>query len=180
MKENKKIARNYAQALLEVAKGDLNKQDLFQKEVKEINELILKNEEIKKFITNPVISKDEKKKFVETLRQSVSFEIMNFLYLLIDKQRFNILSAIQDELTKLVNKAKGIVIAEVSGVSEIDSNTLEKLREKLENILGKGEKILIKSKIEPDLIGGLKVRINDLVFDGSIKGRLENIKRRLG
>lgn len=180
MKSNKKTARNYARALSELSGNDLNLQESFLNEIKNINEALNQIKEARLIFENPSISKEEKKKIIETLQRSVSTEIFNFLCILIDKQRFNILPEIQNELNKLVNKAKGIVVAEVSSAYEVDSNTIEKLKQKLENIFHKGEKILVESKIEPNLIGGIKVKINDLVYDGSIKGRLENLKRRLG
>ena len=179
MKKSIQIAKNYAQALIELAGNDLSLQETFFNEIKTVNESINQVENAKQVFENPGISKDEKKKIVETLRRSVSTTTMNFVYVLIDKQRFNLLSAIQDELLKLVNKNKGIVIAEVSSASELDANTIQALKQKLENILGKSEKVTIESKVEPALLGGMKVTINDLVYDGSIKGRLENLKRRL-
>lgn len=182
MKENKKIARNYAQALIELTGGDVNLQDTFLDEIKNINQLMLKNETIRKIFENPGISKDEKKKIVETLKHNISMKIFNFLCVLIDKQRFNILSEIQDELNKLVNKAKGIVIAEVYSVQKIEDSMVKTIVETLQRSVSTKDvkDIKVEQKIDHSLIGGLKVKINDLVFDGSIKGRLENIKRRLG
>lgn len=180
MKESKHIARNYAQALIELAGSDLALQEIFLSEIKTINESIFQIKNAKQIFENPAISKDEKKEIINKLfSQKVNQKILNFLFLLIDKQRFSLLPEIQDHLNKLVNKSRGIVIAEVSSASEIDPVTLENLRQRLESILGKKEKVTIESKIESDLIGGLKVKIEDLVYDGSIRGRLENLKRRL-
>jgi len=183
MKLNRKIARNYAQALIEVVKNNLSKQDLFLQEIKVINELMSKDKGVKKFITNPGISKEEKKKFVETFRSNISTEVMNFLYLLIDKNRFSLLPEIQNEMNSFINKAKGIVIAEITSAYELDLSTVNKIVETLRRSVSttNGTKdIKIEQKIDLSLLGGLKVRINDLVYDGSIKGRLENLKRRLG
>lgn len=182
MKENKKTARNYAQALMELTGGDVNLQDTFLDEIKNINQLMSKDEPIRKIFENPGISKDEKKKIVETLKHNISAKIFNFLCVLIDKQRFNILSEIQDELNKLVNKAKGIVIAEVYSSQEIEESMVKTIVETLRRSVSTKDvkDIKVEQKIDHSLIGGLKVKINDLVFDGSIKGRLENIKRRLG
>lgn len=178
MKESKQIARNYAQALIELTNNDLNLQENYLSEIKSLNESINQTKSAKEVFENPVISKEEKKQLIKKL-PGLSPKILNFLFLLIDNQRFNLLSDIQNELTRLVNKGKGISVAEVSSTSELDSVTLDGIKQKLENILGKTKKIRIESKVEPDLLGGIKVRINDLVYDGSIKGRLENLKRRL-
>lgn len=180
MQQSSQIAKNYAQALIELTENDLSSQEKFLNEIKALNESFSNTKELKQIFESPAISKDEKKKIVETLRQQVSREIFNFLCILIDKQRFNVLPEIQNELNKLINKQKGIVVAEVSSVNELENETLERLRQRLEGILGSNKKITIEFKTEPSLIGGIKVKINDLVYDGSIKGRLENMKRRLG
>ena len=182
MKENKKIARNYAQALMGLSGSDLGLQETYLREIKSINELINNVKEAKQVLENPGITKDEKKKLVETFQHNISATVVNFLYLLIDKNRFNILSEIQDELTKLVNKAKGIVIAEVYSTKELDSSTANMIVETLRRSVSTDDvkEIKIDQRVDPLLIGGLKVKINDLVYDGSIKERLDNIKRRLG
>lgn len=180
MQQPKQIAKNYAQALIELGEGNIQTQETFLNEIKTINESMGQVKNAKQVFEHPAISKDEKKKLVETLRRSVSTTIMNFLCLLIDKQRFNLLGEIQNWLSKLVNKNKGIVIVEVTSAHNIDTNTLEAIKQKLENTLLKNEKVRVESKVEPELIGGLKIRVNDKVYDGSIKGRLESLKRRLG
>jgi len=113
------------------------------------------------------------------LGDKISRKLFNFLNLLIDKQRFNLISDIQNEFNKLVNKNKGLFVAEVSTASQISPDELEQIKRKLETLIGKNEKVSIDSKTDPNLIGGVVVKMNDLVYDGSIKGRLENMKRRL-
>ena len=180
MKKSIQVAKNYAQALIELAGNDLSVQETFFNEIKAVSESVSQVKNADQVFENPEISKDEKKELLKKLFQGkLDAKVLNLLFLLIDKQRFNLLSAIQDELLKLVNKNKGIVIAEVSSASELDANTIQALKQKLENILGKSEKVTIESKVEPALLGGMKVTINDLVYDGSIKGRLENLKRKL-
>ena len=180
MKKSPQVAKNYAQALIELAGNDLTVQETFLSEIKAVNESINQVKNANQIFENPEISKDEKKSLLRKLFQGkLNAKVLNLLLLLIDKQRFNLLSEIQNELLKLVNKNKGIIIAKVSSASELDANTIQALKQKLENILGKNEKVTIESKVEPALLGGVKVTINDLVYDGSIKGKLENLKRRL-
>ncbi|MBI3591704.1 MAG: ATP synthase F1 subunit delta [Candidatus Melainabacteria bacterium] len=180
MQESKQVSRNYAQALIELSGGDLGLQECFLSEIKAINESISQVKGAKQIFENPSISKDEKKELLKKLLDGKINQInLSFLFLLIDKQRFNLLPEIQNQLIKVVNKNKGMSIAKVTSASELDSVTLETIRQKLENLLGKSEKVTIESKIEPGLLGGVVVKINDLVYDGSIKGKLENLKRRL-
>ena len=181
MQESKQVGKNYAQALIELAGSDLSLQESFVSEIKAINESISQVKGAKQTFENPSISKDEKKELLKKLLSGKINQInLNFLFLLVDKQRFNLLPEIQNQLTKLVNKNKGVAIAKVSSAIELDSATLETIKQKLENILEKSEKVTIESKVEPELLGGVVVKINDLVYDGSIRGKLENLKRKLG
>ena len=182
LKRLQQTAKNYAQALIELTGDNLNSQELILEEIKTVNEFICKLETAKKVFANPVISKDEKKKLAQKLQDKISKTTLNLLYVLIDKQRFYLLSEIQDQLSKLVNKKKGIVVAEVHSAHELDPEIVGKIVETLRRSISTNDvkDIKIEQKIDQSLIGGLKVKINDLVYDGSIKGRLENLKRRLG
>ena len=180
MQRSKKLAKNYAQALIDLTENNISQQEEYLNELKEITQLITSVENSKKVFNSPAISKDEKKNLLNKLFQGkLNQKLLNFLFLLIDNQRFNLICEIHDEVQNLVNKSKGIIIAEVSSANELDQITLENIKKKLENSFRENGKISLKTKVEPGLIGGLKVQINDLVYDGSVKGRLENLKRRL-
>jgi len=180
-KPSKQVAKNYAQALIELAGSDLKLQEEFLNEITVICESINKVKGAKETFETPTISKEEKKALIKKLfERKINQKTFNFLLLLTDKQRLSILPEIQKQLTIVVNKNKGITIAEVSSASQLDSTSLEALKQKLEKVLGNNEKVTIESKVEPALIGGIVVKVNDLVYDGSVKGRLENLKRRLG
>ena len=181
MKQSQKIAKNYAQALIELTKNNGQLQETFLTEIKIINESMDKIPNSWEFFNSPGISKDEKKGFIKKMFSGkINEKILNLLFLLIDNKRFNMLAEIQNQLNKLVNKSKGTVVAEIYSAVDIDSNTLEKLKQSIANTIGHNEKVEVESKIERSLIGGIKIKINDLVYDGSIKGRLEGLKQRLG
>lgn len=182
MKLSKQTAKNYAQALFELGNNDLSIVETFLTEIKSINEFVEMSSDIKKIFQNPVIPKEGKKKLVETLGRNASKTIGNFLYILIDKNRFNLLPEIQNLLENLINKQKGIVIAEVYSAQEIEESKAKKIVETLRQSVSTSntlKDIKIEKRLDPSLIGGIKVKINDLVYDGSIRGRLENLKRRL-
>ena len=184
MKEQKQIAKNYSQALFELGNNDLNLQESFLNELEIINESISQVKDAKKVFENPGITKDEKKELIKKLFfGKTNQKILNFLFLLIDKQRFNLLPEIQNHLITLVNQKRGILIAEVYSPQEIDGSMAKTIVETLRRSISTTndiKEIKINQRIDSSLIGGLKIKINDLVYDGTIKGRLENLKRRLG
>ena len=181
MKQSQKIAKNYAQALLELTNNNLQLQEIFLTEIKTINESFDKIKNSWGFFNSPGISKDEKKEFIKKLfAGKINEKVLNLLFLLIDNKRFGILPEIQNQLNKLVNKSRGTIVAEVYSAVDIDTDTLEKLKQSIANTIGHNEKVEVESKIERSLIGGVKVKINDLVYDGSIKGRIESLKAKMG
>ena len=120
MKEQKKIAKNYARAIFELA-DDLNMQETFLNEIKLINESVSKLKNAKAVLESLLIPQGEKKELIKkTFAGKINPKVLNFLFLLVEKQRIKLLPEIQDELTKLVNKIKGIVIARVYSPHELD------------------------------------------------------------
>ena len=181
MKQSQKIAKNYAQALLELTNNGLQLQETLLNEIKIINESLCKIKNSLDFFNSPGISKDEKKDFIKKIfAGKINEKVLNLLFLLIDNKRFNLIPEIQNQLSKLVNKSNRTIIAEIYSTVDIDGNTMEKLKQSITNTIGHNEKVEVESKIERSLIGGIKVKINDLVYDGSIKGRLENLKAKMG
>lgn len=186
VKEDKHIAKNYAQALSELFTNDLSKLESVLEILTSLNEGLSKVENAVEVFNNPAISKIEKKDLLKKILSGklddskISQELISFLLLIIDKHRFNVLPEIQIELSFLIDRLKGIVLAEIYSAADLNAQTIEKLKTTLEkNILSAGEKVRIEKKIEPELIGGLKLKVKDLVYDGSIRGKLENLKRKL-
>lgn len=180
-KENKQLAKNYAQAIFESANGDSNAAEDLCLSLEALNTGIGQVKNAREVFNSPRINSTEKKEILKKLLGSAPANLSNVLNLLIDKQRFSILPEVQEELKSIIDKSKGLIHAEVSSAKELDASTLEKVKASLEkSLLQSGEKIKIKNSVEPKLIGGLKIKVKDLVYDGSIKSRLDNLKRRLG
>lgn len=180
MKQFQQLAKRYAIALIEVCDNNIALQDTLIQELIVLSDSFEKIKGAKKIFENPGISIDEKKLLLKkVVGGKINIKLLNFLNLLIDKQRFNLLSDIQNQFNKLVNKNKGLVIAEVTTATQITPDELGKIKHKLETLIGKNEKVSIDSKVDSNLLGGIVVKMNDLVYDSSVKGRLENMKRRL-
>lgn len=187
MNRNKKAAGNYAKSLLELA-ADINVQESFLGQITAFTDAVKSVKNADLIFESPAISNLEKKEIIKKIfsephGNSQDHTLMNFLFLLIDKQRISLLPEIQEKLSKLIDENKGVVEAEVFSSMDLDSNTIEQLKKTLEKTLAWDKqavkKVKIEHKVDPSLLGGIKVKVNDLVYDGSIKGRLENLKRRL-
>jgi len=181
MKYFTQVARNYASALMELfSTRGISSQEKLLEEIRLINESLSIEGHAKKIFENPGVPKEEKKLLIKQLFNSKIDQLtLNFLFLLIDKQRFYLLSDIQNELTRLINSLKGTVVAEVYSIKELDSSSLEELKNVIENTITKNKKVKIETKVDTSLIGGIKIKINNQLYDGSIKGRLEGLKRKI-
>jgi len=97
----------------------------------------------------------------------------NFYSILLRNNDLKLINKIIEKIEEIDKEERGVVEVEVTGAKEIDKDLVSKLR----NLIGK--KAEIQEKVDPGLIGGLKIQINDLLIDGSIKAKLNKLKRSL-
>ena len=102
--------------------------------------------------------------------------LANFLKVVGRKGRFDCLGSIASSARKMQNDMSGKVQATLTSATEIDSKAKEKIAQKLSKVLGK--EVSLESEIDPDIIGGVVVRIGDTVYDGSVVNQLEQVRAR--
>jgi F-type H+-transporting ATPase subunit delta len=173
----KLIANRYANALFE-AGTELNKLEEFQKDLNLIKDVLEKEPKIEIILAHPKISKDEKKDLLNNIfGKSVSGEMLNFLYIIIDKRRERYLIDINNEFNDLFNEYENII--NIVAITAIPMN--EKHQEKLKLTLGEklNKNVNLKNAIDPNILGGVVLKIDNKILDGSIKAQLENIERSI-
>lgn len=102
---------------------------------------------------------------------------LNLVYLLISKGKLKIADQILEAYNHLMNEHYGIKSADVTTAIALDSVESEKLGQHLEGLVGK--KVSMSVQVNPDILGGFIARIDDSLIDGSIRSRLEILKKRL-
>ncbi|MCG8550136.1 MAG: ATP synthase F1 subunit delta, partial [Desulfobacterales bacterium] len=103
--------------------------------------------------------------------------LVNFFKILVDKKRSDVIRDVYDDLEIMVNEHKGFVVARVESVVPLDANEIEVLETKLNKVTGKT--VTVDNVINPDIMGGLVVKVGDKVVDGSVKRKLDNPKHEL-
>jgi len=172
------IEKRYAEAMVEIAyqKGEL---DLYQQELKEATDLFKGDQDFELLMTNPEIKIDKKKEIVKMLfGSSFKIETINFLLLLLEKGRIKNLPSICDEFYKKADEKRNTLNITIISAKDLEQSQIVKIKEKYKkqyNATG----VNAFFEIDPDLIGGVKVKIGDKVVDGSIRGRLESLKEVL-
>ncbi len=129
-------------------------------------------------VRSPVIPRDRKKALLRDLFADKVHEVtLSFLDLLIEKRREEVVLETEPEYVLLADEARGIVKAEVTTAVPLTPEEERRLAAKLCQTTGKT--IEVSTIVDPDIIGGVTVKIGDTVIDGSIRGQLEALREKL-
>lgn len=167
-------ARVYAEALFEVAR-DRGKLDAIRDELGQFVDAVDGNRELQVFFFSPYFSSAEK---VEGLKRAIGgadTELINFLELLIEKQRMPEVFRMRrhfDELWKQENRRIDVT---VTSAVELEPAVVEKVGEEIERQTG--QKVDLASRVDAEILGGIVLQVGNKVLDASIRSRLEKLRK---
>lgn len=175
--ENKLVSERYAQALLELVSDNLSKEDIL-KELLDIAESVKGSGDLNKVMTSPVISNDEKKNVISKLFENTTNKvILNFLKLLVDKNRFSMLESITKEYKNEINRLNNLLSINVTSAIDLTEDEKSAIKDKLSNILNKN--IELEWATNPDIIAGLVFEVGDNIIDNSLRHKLQDLSRNI-
>ena len=177
MAEAEIVARRYGQALYELAeeKGSL---DTVAADAAELRRAWTQSEELREVMARPEIAPEGKKAiWKDLLADSADPDLRSLLYLLTDKNRLNFLTEILDFFERLLRQRSGEVMASVRTAQPLREEQEEELKQSLSRMLDK--KVTLQVTVDEALLGGLVVRIEDRMFDGSLRSRLTGLTERM-
>ena len=176
--KNLAVARRYAKALLLISKED-GQTDAYQKELSGFAQLMETDEALNQAVTNPLYEASVRRNILQTVidKLDISSTMKSFLLLLFDKGRIGFISAIDDFYKKLADELSGIGRAKIISATDLSEETVERIRAALSQKTNLD--IVLQVEKDPDLIGGIVTKIGDLVWDGSIKTQLSNMRETL-
>jgi F-type H+-transporting ATPase subunit delta len=128
-------------------------------------------------LTTPAISLDAKRATLESLAGPLSREVGFVVNLLLERKRIELLPEVADAFADLVRQQQGIELAEVTSAVPLGDAELRLVEQRLTQFLSK--RVQITTRVDPTIIGGVVVRVGDQLFDGSVRARLEALRRRL-
>lgn len=172
------VARRYARALFGIGESK-NSFEAFGFELASLAEVYEGAHDLRQALENPVFQLDQRKRVMGGLlpRLAPSPDVQRFAYLLLERRRINLLPRIAVAYAEMVDVKLGRLRATIVSPRALDPATLENVQRALERRTGK--KIVATTAIDPALIGGIVARVGDLVFDGSLKSRLDALKGRV-
>jgi F-type H+-transporting ATPase subunit delta len=168
--------RRYAQAVFELAQST-NQLDLWASDL-EVIKLVFEDRAVSIRLENPKVTQDKKVALVsQILKGKISQPAYSLAILLVNRQRQAFAGAIYTEYNRLLNNLRGIAEAEVTTAVEMDPATEARVIEQLTKITGK--QILMTKKVDPSILGGIVARVGDTLIDGSLKSRLQALRKSL-
>ncbi len=171
------IARNYAEVLLELA--DRNEgADRYAEWMGLVTSALRSDPRLKQFLETPRIDAQAKKDaLAAALGEHAPKPFLNFLRITIDKRRQRLLEHIEQEFNALVDERMGRAPVRVTVAHPLDDAGEAEVALQLSRMLGKTA--VPDIRVDPDILGGIVVKTGDTVFDGSVRHRLERLRRRL-
>jgi F-type H+-transporting ATPase subunit delta len=173
-----KVARAYAEALAGAAAAK-NALPEAAAEVLAFTALVNGNAELRGVFASPALAPEMKIKVLDALveRTRPNPLVANFLRVLLRNNRLHDLEVIQRALADEVDKREGVVSAEVTTARSVTDAERATLEAKLVGLTGK--RMRLSYSTDPELIGGVVTRIGSVIYDGSIRTKLDTIKRRM-
>ena len=173
----KLVGNRYASALFE-AGMDLDKIQIFNKELEFLKEVFEGEEKLLQILHHPKIKKSEKRDLIDSIfKERISQEMMNFIYILIDKRREDHILEIVEEYKNLYNKHENIINVVAITAVPMEDKAKNKLITVLKDKLKKT--IELTNKIDTGVMGGVLLKVEDKLIDGTVKGQLESIGKAI-
>jgi F-type H+-transporting ATPase subunit delta len=170
------LARVYARALFAVAleKGRL---DELREQLGQFADALDVQRELAVFFFSPYFSTKEKQQSLDTLLEGAEEILLNFLALLIDNHRMPVIFRIRQEYERLWEEHNRTLPVQITSAIELDPQTIESVGRAIGERAGR--KVTLATRVDPDILGGIVVRVGNSILDASIRNRLEQLREHV-
>ncbi|MBS4223425.1 F0F1 ATP synthase subunit delta [Lederbergia citrea] len=171
------VAERYALALFQLAK-EHNIVQKMEEELRVVRKAVQENPAFITLLTSPNMSLHEKKNLLQSVFSGVSPFVSHTLMLLIDRHRESDIADVAGSFIELANKENGIAEATVYTVRPLTALEADSVSASFAPKVGR-RSLNIENIVDTNLLGGMKVRIGNRIFDGSLRGKLDRLERTL-
>jgi F-type H+-transporting ATPase subunit delta len=173
------IASRYARALVEVVLEQRIGPDIARQQLNAIVNAVHESDQLRRVWESPAISAEQKRAVLDAIVQQIGAArpIRNFVAILIDHRRIAMLDDVAKQFDSELNAQLGLAEAEVSSARPLSEDGKRELESQLERLIGK--KVRAHYVSDPQLLGGVVVRVGSTIYDGSVRGQLEKMKQEL-
>jgi ATP synthase F1 delta subunit len=170
------IAQVYSRSLFEVA-TERDKTDVVREQLGQFADALDASRELQTFFFSPYFSTEEKKDGLDTAVTGADETIVNFLKLLLDNHRMPVVFRVRREYDRLWDEAHQLLPVEITSAIELDPAVAERIGEEIGRQTGRT--VELTSTVDPDVIGGIVLRVGNSILDASIRTRLENLRKQV-
>jgi len=173
------ISKRYARAFFEIAEGE-KKLEQYYNELKQFSSIVGENKDLGGFLANPVFDQESKKKVLGQIigKLSLSKMTINFLNLLIDKKRIDVLPDIETCYRQLMDETLRKVRVTLKTAFPLSGDMQNYITSNLKKMTGQEVEVTVED--DKGLLGGIVIGVGDTLYDGSIKNQLNNMRNLLG
>ena len=170
------IAQVYSRALFEVAK-ESGKLDTIREQLDEFADALAEGRELQVFLFSPYFSTEEKKDGLRRVLDGADESLLNFLELLVEKHRMPAIFRIRRRLDELWEQENRLLPVQVTSAIELDGSTVEQIGDAIGEQTGR--RIELTRQVDPDILGGIVLRVGNSILDASIRHRLEQLRKQV-
>jgi F-type H+-transporting ATPase subunit delta len=173
-------ASRYARALADVVtepRAGVKPEDALA-QLRSIETLIAESHELRLALSTPAVSAARKRAVIEKLGAQLNFSkvLRNFMFVILDHHRIALLTEIREAFELQLDERLGFTRADVSSAEPLDEKQTSVLSAELARLSGR--QVRLRFNVDPDLIGGVVARVGSTVYDGSIRGQLDRMRRQ--
>jgi F-type H+-transporting ATPase subunit delta len=170
------IAEVYARALFEVAR-EHDALDRVHEELGQFADALDEDRNLQVFLFSPYFSSEEKKQGVTRIVSDADERLVNFLELLAERHRMPVLFRIRRSFDALWAQENRLLPVIVTSAVELDQELVDSIGERIAEQTGR--QVDLASNVDPDVLGGLMVRVGNMVLDATVRNRLEQLRKQV-
>ncbi|RGG05694.1 F0F1 ATP synthase subunit delta [Coprobacillus sp. AM29-13] len=171
------VGDRYAESLFDLAKEE-NKVTQYLDDIKLVGEVLDSDPQIVQFFNHVLIENDKKIQLLDqSFKGNVDQYVLNFLKLLVQSRRIRYIDDIVKSYIKLSNQYLGIEEGMIYTPYELTDQQIQDIEKAISQ--KENKKVTLKVSIDPSLLGGIKVQISNRIYDGTIKNKVEMLKKEL-
>jgi F-type H+-transporting ATPase subunit delta len=170
------IAQVYARALFEVA-VEQDSLDEIHEQLNAFADAMHENRELTRFFFSPYFSVEEKKDGLKRTVTDADPAFANFLQALIERHRMPVIFRIRNDFEVLWDDARKLLPVRITSAVTLDADTVKQLGDRIGQQTGKQTEI--STDVDPDILGGVVLRVGNVILDASIKNRLEQLRQQV-
>ena len=170
------LAQVYGRSLFQVAR-EQGKIDVLREQLGQVADAIGSNRELQTFFFSPYFSTEEKQNALDRVLDGADAALVNFLKLLIENHRMPVIFRIRAQYERLWEEENRTLPVEITSAVELDRATTESVGQAIGERTGR--KVTLAARVDPDILGGIVVRIGNSILDASIRNRLEQLRRQV-